>query len=90
LAIAQTAVKPPAAAARVPEADGLLVLEAGLAQVHVDVDEPRAHDLPGGVEDRGAVGHGQLAAHALDAAAADEHVLHGVRRVGGDRPRDRS
>ena len=39
--IARIAVKPPAAAARVPDADVLLVLVAGCAQVDVRVDEAR-------------------------------------------------
>ena len=47
-----------AAARRRPSAglDGLLVLEAGIAQVRVEVDEPRRNDEAGGVDDPGAVG----------------------------------
>jgi hypothetical protein len=37
----------------------LLVLVAGLAQVHVDVDEAGTHDLAGGVDDGDPVGGGE-------------------------------
>ena len=43
-------MKPPAAAAREPRFDGLGVLEAGLAQVHVHVDEAGRDDQAGGIE----------------------------------------
>jgi hypothetical protein len=49
LAIASTAVKPPAAAAR-PGGDRLGVLAAGFAQVGVQVDQARQQDQPVGVD----------------------------------------
>src|SRR5262249_31417096 len=62
--------------------DGLLVLEAGLAQVDVDVDEAGTDDLARGVDDLGALGRGQPGAHALDHPALEPHVGDRVDLVG--------
>src|SRR2546425_2235711 len=63
--------------------DRLLVLVAGLAQVHVHVDEAGAHPRAGGVDHRGALGHREPGAHARDLAVLDQHVLDAVHRAGG-------
>ncbi len=53
--------------------DRFLVLESGLAQVRVEVDEPRCdHEAPG-IDDRDA-GSSYIAADTLDAARAYEHA----------------
>ena len=49
----QTDVKPPAAAARAPDLDGLGVLETRLAKMHVHVDEAGRDDHAGCVEHLG-------------------------------------
>ena len=83
-----TAVKPPAAAARVPDRDRLLVLEAGLAQVHVDVDEPRAHHLAGDVEHRAFPrAPGARGPSLAMRPSAIEHVLDAVDPLAGSRTR---
>src|SRR2546426_889118 len=61
--------------------DGLLVLVAGLAQVDVDVDEPRADDLARGVHDLRSRGRLEALSDALDLAVGDQHILHAVRGV---------
>ncbi len=62
--------------------DRLLVLEARLAQVHVHVDEARAHHLAGRVHRLGARGRLQALAHLVDAAVRDPDVLHRVGAAG--------
>src|SRR5262249_2445899 len=59
----------------------LLVLLPGLAQVHVDVDEPGADDLAGGVDALRPLGRRQLGSDPLDGPAVDQHVLHAVDAV---------
>ena len=51
LGMAATAVNPPAAAARQPERDVLLIGEAGVPQVDVHVDEGRGSHQSGGFDD---------------------------------------
>ena len=63
---------------------GLLVFLAGLAQVHVHVDEPGADDLAGRVHDLGVGGRLEASSQPRDLAVLDEDVLDsvdGVRRV---------
>src|SRR6266480_5659186 len=67
-----------------PRRDGFLVLVAWLAQVHVDVDEPRADDLAASVQDLRPRRRLEVFPDALDLLAGDQHVLravHAVRRV---------
>ena len=82
LAMQRTAVKPPAAAARVPVAIVSLYSKPGLAQVHVDVDEARADHLAGGVDDLGARGRLEPAAELVDAPVRDPDVGHRVDAAG--------
>ena len=56
-----------------PALDGLGVLEAGLAQVHVHVDEAGRDDQPGRVEHFGARRR-QIRRRRRDAAVLDQHV----------------
>ena len=72
--IAHTAVKPPAAAARVPGRDRLLVLAPGLAQVRVQVDEAGADDEALGVDRPGAARGAGPAPTSLDDAVLEQHV----------------
>ncbi len=74
----QMDVKPPAAAAREPLSMVLGVLEAGLAQVHVHVDEAGRDDHAGGVEDFG-LRRGEIRRDTGDASIDDEHVGDAVR-----------
>ena len=80
LGIATTATKPPAAAARVPRVEVLLVLLAGHAQVHVRVDEAGQQVAALAVDHLGALRRLEAAGRAElgDLAVAHEHV---VRRV---------
>ena len=54
--------------------DGLLVLEAGVAEVHVHVHEAGHEVLAGGVDDAGALGGLEALPHRGDLVAVDEHV----------------
>ena len=54
--------------------DGLLVLEAGVAEVHVHVHETGNEVLAGGVDDLGIGGRLEALPHARDLLAVDEHV----------------
>ena len=88
LAIDETAVNPPAAAARVPGRDRLLVLEARLAQVRVQVDEPGREHEPAHVEHLGAL-RSRPGPTASIATVGDEHVGDVVatrRRIDHPRP----
>ena len=62
--------------------DRLLVLLARLAQVHVHVDQARAHDERAGDLDDGRPGvDRQIAADPGDPIAVDQHVEHAVPAV---------
>src|SRR5207245_2009393 len=54
---------------------------AGLAQVDVDVDEPRADDLARAVHALRCRGRLEALSDALDLALGDQHILHAVRGV---------
>src|SRR5437660_1132147 len=63
---------------------GSLALERGLAQCHVDVDDPGEHDLAGRLDGLDALRRGQLRPDALDRRALDQDVgnrVHLVRRI---------
>ena len=59
--------------------DVLLVLEAGLPQVDVDVDQAGHEHAAGGVAHAGALRGGEALTHGGDAAALNEHVDDGVQ-----------
>ena len=67
-------VKPPAAAARDPALNGLRVLEAGFAQVHMHVDEARRHYHSGGVESLRACGEERPGATPAMRPSYNQHV----------------
>src|SRR6185437_11964788 len=58
--------------------DGLLVLEAGLAQMHVQINEPGRDDHPGAIEHARPV-DGNLRTQILDAIALNHHVADAVQ-----------
>ena len=71
-------VKPPWVAARAPRLYGLLVLEAGVAEVDVHVHEPGTRYLPAGVDDLGPLRRLEGLGHRGDLLALDEHVTNAV------------
>ena len=84
--IAQTAVKPPAAAARGAGADVFLVLVAGLAQVAVEIDEPGHDPLAADVDhlDVAPRAGRRALSDPGDRAVLDEHVglrINTARRI---------
>ena len=68
-----TAVNPPSAAARVPLAMFLFLLEPGFAQVHVDVDEAGNDDLAAQVAFDPLL-HREIMPDLDDPAVADEDL----------------
>ena len=58
--------------------NGLLVLEAGVAEVNVDIGQARDEVLARAIDDLGALGGLDVRAHAGDASALDEDVGNGV------------
>ena len=61
--------------------DGLGVLDAGLAQMHVHVDEARRHHQPGSVVDIRAAGI-EIGAHRGDAAILERQVGYPIEAGG--------
>src|SRR5690606_40807446 len=57
-----------------PAPDRLLVLTAGLAQVHVYIDEARSDDEPAHVDHLGIVRRAEPGPDRLHAALAQEHI----------------
>ena len=70
--------------------DGLGMLEARLAQMHVHVDEPRRHDQPRRVDNFRARPSREIRPDALDDAVLDPHIRHAVVTATPDRSRGRS
>ena len=73
-----TAVKPPWAAAREPEAMSSFCSWPGSRRVHVHVHQAGGDDLAGQVA-LDALLHGEVVAHLHDLAVADEDVGHFVQ-----------
>ena len=59
--------------------DRLLVLVAGLAEVHVEVDKARSHDETIHVHDLGIIGTGDARTAGLDAAVPDQELARPVQ-----------
>ena len=86
----QMDVNPPAAAARASGLDGLGVLEARLAQVHVHVDEARRDDQARWHRRLRRPPADKFGADAVDDAVFDPHVGDAVVTRRRDRSRGRS
>ena len=61
----------------------LFVFVAGLAQMHVQIDEPRSDDLALHVAHEGAIGRLQSAPDARDLPVLDQHISGAVQVAGG-------
>ena len=74
LGMATTAVKPPSAAARVPDSTVSASSSPGLAQMGVEIDQTGRHHAPAGVEDPGPAGNLEVLADRGDPVPLDRHV----------------